>query len=98
VGPSGNYLADINGKGAAIECYLDLEKNGEVRWNNFNKSINAYQGELIAKDIYKRTFLDQKVRLETYDYRKIEAVLDMIIKTAMKMKEQKLVEVLENEL
>jgi hypothetical protein len=39
VGPSGEHRADINGRGAAIECYLDIGPSAIVRWNNYNKEL-----------------------------------------------------------
>ena len=48
-GPSGRHLADINGKAAAIECYLDLDRDASIRWNNYNPKLGVYQGELIGK-------------------------------------------------
>jgi hypothetical protein len=79
VGPNGLYLANINGQGAAIECYLSLDGESRVRWNNYNASIGAYQGELIDKDRYKRNFLNQRQKISGYDYTKITSVLDIIV-------------------
>ena len=59
-GPNGMYTANINRQGAAIECYIGLDKDACVRWNNFNLTINAYQGVLVRKDDYKRDFLNQR--------------------------------------
>jgi hypothetical protein len=87
VGPNGDHPADINGLGAAIECYLDLDHNACVRWNNFMASANAYQGELIGKDRYKRTFLDQTGKVPSYNYDKITSVLEMIRKHCVSMRE-----------
>ena len=48
-GPSGVVRTDINGRAAAIECYLDLRLAGrpeaQVRWTNF-KEPDIYQGKL----------------------------------------------------
>jgi HEPN/Toprim N-terminal domain 1 len=87
VGPNGRHRADINGRAAAIECYLDLGGQPLVRWNNYNTKTETYQGELIDKTGYMRTFLDQRTRADGYDYSPIEAVLDMIIENCVQMRE-----------
>src|SRR5215217_2628450 len=56
VGPSGEHRADINSRGAAIACYLDAGPSPVVRWNNFNKELGVYQGELIGKGDVMRRF------------------------------------------
>jgi hypothetical protein len=86
-GPSGQHALDINGKAAAIECYLQLDKDACVRWSSFNATLNVYQGALSNKDRYKNEFLAQRSRAESYDYTRIEAVLDMIIGACVEMKE-----------
>ena len=87
IGPNGRHRANINGQGAAIECYLDLDGEPCIRWNNYNGKIDAYQGELIGKDRYMRTFLNQRKRVEGYNYGKIASVLDMIITNCVRMRE-----------
>ncbi len=87
IGPNGRHRANINGQGAAIECYLDLDGEPCIRWNNYNAKIDAYQGELIGKDRYMRTFLDQRERDKAYDYGKIASVLDMIVTNCVLMRE-----------
>ena len=79
IGPNGSQKSNVNGQGAAIECYLDLPKDAAVRWNNYNSRMKAYQGELIKKTDYMRKFLSQRKKSSAYDYSKIEAILDMII-------------------
>lgn len=60
VGPTGDTHQDINGKAVSIECFLDLsfdmDKPPKVRWTMYNDKSNKYQGALIAKDDYTRTF------------------------------------------
>jgi HEPN/Toprim N-terminal domain 1 len=90
IGPNGRHLADINGQGAAIECYLGLDGEPRLRWNNYNASIEAYQGELIDKDRYKRIFLSQRDKLSNYDYTKITSVLDMISRNCIGIREDDL--------
>jgi HEPN/Toprim N-terminal domain 1 len=95
VGPNGPHRADINGRGAAIECYLDLDGQPCVRWNNYNAKIGAYQGELMGKESYMKAFLEQRERLDGYDYSKLAAVLDMIVTSCVQMREAALDEDLE---
>ena len=87
IGPSGRHRANINGQAAAVECYLCLDDEPCVRWNNYNSTIEAYQGELIGKTKYMRAFLSQREKISGYDYNKLESVLDMIIKDCVKMRE-----------
>lgn len=84
-GPSGAQVVDINGSAAAIECYLDLRADGQpppkVRWMNYKRSINAYQGALEQKDVYARTFLKQtsfSLIKGTYNPENMVKVLDHI--------------------
>ena len=86
-GPNGHAMADINGRAAAIECYLDLGPSPSVRWTSYSPKIDAYQGELVGKEQYTREFLKQRERLSGYNYEGIEAVLDMIVATCASMKE-----------
>jgi hypothetical protein len=87
VGPNGTHRANINGQAAAIECYLDIRGNPRVRWNNYNPAADAYQGELIGKDRYKRVFLDQQEKTAGYDYGNLELILDMIVGNCIQMQE-----------
>lgn len=88
VGPNGKHEANINGRAAAIECYLDLPSDACVRWSSFNSRIGAYQGELINKEAYARSFLDQRRVAQGYRYANIAAVLNMIVATAANMRER----------
>ncbi|HEY0256574.1 MAG TPA: hypothetical protein VGC39_03945, partial [Candidatus Methylacidiphilales bacterium] len=83
IGPSGQHKADINGRAAAIECYLDLHPDALVRWTSFNDRIDRYQGELINKTHFAREFLSQRKRLADYDYSGIEAVLEEAIESCI---------------
>jgi hypothetical protein len=42
IGSSGEHKADINGRAAAIECYLDLDMHARVRWTSYNAKTNTY--------------------------------------------------------
>lgn len=79
VGPNGESLADINGKAASIECYLDLDDKAQVRWTNYREDTKSYHGSLIAKDRLKKRFLCQQELDSLYNYSKLENVLDLII-------------------
>lgn len=80
VGPQGRDVADINGRAAAIECYLDLDAPGappdpHVRWTSYNKQLDAYQGELVDKELYAKRFLSLRGRPADYDLSGLEIVL-----------------------
>ena len=83
-GPSGYSAEDINGRAAAIECYLDLTQHGlpepVVRWTSFNKDLSVYQGELEHKSQYLKDFLDKREISDNYNSRKILSVLDALIR------------------
>ena len=81
-GPDGTGTADINGRAAAIECYLDLAAErtspAEVVWTAYKKDLDAYQGELLGKETYTKTFLRRASRINGYDMSGLIGVLDMI--------------------
>lgn len=83
VGPNGEGIDDINGRAVSIECYLDLNwlssNRPRVRWSSYNRKIDAYQGDLIDKDVYLRRFMDLRSREKAYDFSKLETVLDQLI-------------------
>lgn len=85
-GPEGLRDSDINRRAAAIECYLDLEVGGhppaKVRWSNYKKSLDTYQGALEYKESYSKEFLKQTsltLAEGAYDISKIESVLDLLV-------------------
>lgn len=86
-GPNGRHRANINGRAAAIECYLDLGEDSLVRWSNYNIKSDNYQGELINKTKYMKIFLDQRQQSNSYNYSHLEAILDMIIRNCVQMRE-----------
>ncbi len=63
-------LADINGRAAAIECYLDLDKDGLpepiIRWSAFNQELDVYHGELQHKTQYMKNFLQLRAPVVSY--------------------------------
>jgi hypothetical protein len=92
IGPNGRHEANINGRAAAIECYLNLPLDACVRWTSFSDKIGEYQGELINKERYARAFLDQKRILDGYRYDNIAAILDLIVDAAVAMRERSIAE------
>lgn len=63
IGPQGRHVVDVNGRAAAIELYLGrsaLTLNGSlslVRWTGYDKTADAYQGEVEAKvEVQKKFF------------------------------------------
>ncbi|UVF17790.1 HEPN/Toprim-associated domain-containing protein [Microvirga terrae] len=87
IGPHGTRLANINGRAAAIECYLDLGSDPIVRWNNFNKDTQDYQGELVGKTEFARKFYDLTSYSSEYDFRKLTRVLQHIVFSCVEMRE-----------
>ena len=85
-GPDGVTNSDINGRAAAIECYLDLNLQGHeparVVWTNYKKERDVYQGSLEFKESYVRAFLGQTAETicgGRYEVRKLERLLDALI-------------------
>ncbi len=85
-GPEGLRMANINRRAAAIECYLDLNMPGsepaKIRWANYKKASEIYQGSLEYKESYDKAFSEQTpetIADGSYDVSKIEAVLDLLI-------------------
>ncbi len=87
VGPDGESVSDINGRAAAIECYLDLDEAARARWTTYNHAMGSYQGELDGKTRYMRAFLDQRQRQRGYDYSRLEQVLDVLVAGAVSISE-----------
>ena len=85
-GPDGVKNSDINGRAAAIECYLDLNLAqygpAKVVWTNYKKDSGVYHGALEHKESYAKAFFEQTaetIRDGRYDVRRIERVLDTLI-------------------
>lgn len=83
IGPNGEHLADINGRAAAIECYLDLPPGCRIRWNNYDPRMGDYHGAIDQKNAEKSrqrdAFLKTKAG-DNYPFQRIERVLDMIVR------------------
>lgn len=85
-GPEGESNADINKRGAAIECYLDLNLKGyppaKVIWTNYKKDLGVYHGALEYKDSYMKAFLNQTpetIASSFYDVSKLHVVLEALV-------------------
>lgn len=85
-GPQGDHLADINGRGAAIECYLDHRLHDypppRVLWTNYKADVDAYHGALEHKESYAKAFLalrEDTIAGAQYDTGGISSVLDALI-------------------
>ncbi len=87
IGPNGEHQANINGRGAAIECYLHLDSSARVRWTSYKAKADVYQGELEGKTRYMRDFLRQTGRKSSYDYSRLEAILDTVTDCTVAMRE-----------
>jgi hypothetical protein len=84
IGPTGETNENINNKAVAIECFLDLSKSKpKIRWTNYNKDFDAYQGSLENKDDYVRVFKSIKKRTDKYDFTKLTKLLDEIYKNCI---------------
>lgn len=88
-GPEGVSVSDINGRAAAIECYLDLGLDQypapQVTWSNFKKDIDAWHGVLDFKESYSKHFYDQPddlLRNGSYDVSKLSKLLNVLIQQA----------------
>ena len=89
-GPEGVSACDINGRAAAIECYLDLDLPGyppaQVLWSNYKQDVGAWHGALEHKESYMKRFLDQvsdTIRDSDYDTSKLKEVLRALMAEAI---------------
>lgn len=92
LGPEGLNTCDINGRAAAIECYLDLNLKGypppQVIWSNYKKDIDAWHGALEHKESYMRHFMKQDTETliaSAYDRSKLDKLLDTLIAEASRL-------------
>jgi hypothetical protein len=92
MGPGGEALADINGRAASIECYLDLGADGLppplVRWTNYKDDVKAYQGALQDKERYSKAFFDNFGHDAAYDASKLLDVLRTVVGVCTAMAEE----------
>lgn len=89
LGPEGVSISDINGRAAAIECYLDIRLDqyppAQVTWSNFKKDIDAWHGVLDFKESYSKHFYEQSDDLllnGNYDASKLLKLIDALIQQA----------------
>jgi hypothetical protein len=89
LGPEGLNTADINGRAAAIECYLDLHLEqyppARVTWSNYKKDIDAWHGVLDFKESFSKHFYDQsdkQLQDGTYNVSKLLKLIDAVIQEA----------------
>jgi hypothetical protein len=91
IGPSGEHLADINGKAAAIECYLKLPHGCRIRWSNYEQRAGAYQGSIDQSSSDKNAQQDEflkTTRADDYPFEKMEKVLDIIVEACTRPSER----------
>ncbi|MEQ8315914.1 MAG: HEPN/Toprim-associated domain-containing protein [Phycisphaerales bacterium] len=95
MGPEGVSSADVNGRAASIECYLDLNRSDmpepQVRWTMYDQDTDRYHGVLEHKTKYMKDFLNLRIANTNYDSTKIEAVLDAIVAQCVSIAEAKLI-------
>jgi hypothetical protein len=86
-GPDGPGKAEINGRAAAIETYLDLRHGPSpvIRWGSFEKAVNAYHGALEQKDTYSSHFYQIRPPYKGYDFSGLDLVLDAVLATAIEI-------------
>lgn len=91
-GPDGIRNSDINGKAAAIECYLDLNLPqygaAKVVWMNYKKDSGIYHGALEYKESYAKEFFaqtEETIRNGCYDASKIEHVLNALMEECSRL-------------
>jgi len=89
LGPEGINTSDINGRAAAIECYLDLCLDqyppAQVTWSNFKKDIDAWHGVLDFKESYSKHFYEQsddQLKNGSYNVSKLLKLIDVLIREA----------------
>jgi len=93
IGPEGISSVDINGRAAAIECNLDLRLQGfsrppMVRWSNYKKDSDTYQGALEFKDTYSKAFFaasDESIANGSYEANKLQVVLEALIQKCVEL-------------
>jgi hypothetical protein len=92
LGPEGVANADINGRAAAIECYLDLRlpnrKPAQVTWTNFKDKLKTWHGSLDFKTSYVTAFFgqtSQSIEDGSYDTGKLAKVLDALLQQCHQM-------------
>lgn len=83
LGPSERQREDVNGRAVAIESFLDLAFQGRaepaIRWTSYDKRMYQYQGELVGKETYVKSFLDSIGKCNDYNLSKLEYLWSKIL-------------------
>ena len=82
IGPHGTGVSNINGVAVAIECFLDFklcDRKPLIRWTNFVEKLEKYQGALVAKDEYVRSFKSANIQDVGYDSSKLRLLVDYLL-------------------
>lgn len=89
IGPSGSKKMNINESGVSIECFLDLDyvnyNKPAIRWTLYKSNLNRYQGSLENKEKYIKLFKKINKRNDTYNFSKLQKLLDYIITECINM-------------
>jgi hypothetical protein len=88
IGPQGKSRVNINGRAAAMETFLDVGNEALVRWTNYNRDLQVYQGELEGKTQFARKFLSMRQLEAHYDTAKLRMVLVAIVQACVEMQEK----------
>ena len=76
IGPTGQTMADINGRAAAIRCYDAPVTKGAIEPVDGSSShLGEYQGELLDKVAHTKRFLSLTTRSRNYNFDKMDTVL-----------------------
>jgi len=87
IGPNGEHLADINGRAAAIECYLKLPPDCRIRWTNYDPKAGEYHGAIDQREAEKSRQRDAFLKAtscDDYPFEKIRKVLDIIVEACIR--------------
>lgn len=88
IGVSGESQQNINGRAVAIECFLDFTKTKKpfhrVRWTNYIKDKDDYQGSLEDKESYIKPFKNLRDKDE-YDFSKLKILVDAIYQNCIQL-------------
>ncbi len=87
IGPNGEHLADINGRAAAIECYLKLPPECRIRWTNYDPKVGEYHGAIDQREPEKSRQRDAFLKAtsrDDYPFEKIRKVLDTIVEACIR--------------
>lgn len=82
LGPTGKSTENVNGKAVSIELFLDfsqIKSMPVIRWTSFNDSVGHYQGELIGKEGYVKSFHNKCDLAKGYDLSKLRDLWAYII-------------------